>query len=64
LDEASKAVIKIFLDFKTKCEDFEETKNDDLKLQPVLPSSEALTAIQGKQNPLYIINCNQLLYRY
>jgi hypothetical protein len=56
--------MKIFLDFKAKCVDFDATKNDDLKLQPVLPSAEALTAIQGIIKSLYVFVFNQILYRY
>ena len=48
LDDATKAIIKIFLDFKAKCDELEETKNEDLKFLPVLPTAEALTAIQGE----------------
>lgn len=56
-DDATEAIGQVFLDFKTKCEQYQQEQDPELLVMPVLPTSEALLAILGK----LILNYSNLL---
>jgi hypothetical protein len=66
-DSGIDGILKVFKAFRDKCEEYERTKNDDLKHQPALPTDEALLGIQGTFYPAYFwfwIAKADAFYRY
>lgn len=48
MDKAVQALANVYLEFKNKCEELEQTKNNDLRAEPTLPTMGAALEIECK----------------
>ena len=64
LDSACQAIVDVFIQFKNKCKEYEETKNEELKEQPDLPTGKATMGIAYSHYPCLCLSLQNVFRQH